>query len=142
MELAIKSTGRFQQFNELYDQLAGRYAQLQSRYEAQTQEMIEYKTKANFWEAQFQRVKTREEQLLLENEELKAKLRKREQQLFGKSSEKNIKTQDKNPNLEQKKPKKNRGQQLGSQGHGRRDYSHLPTLEETIRLSERYSCCS
>jgi len=142
MELALKSTGRFQQFNELYDQLAGRYSQLQLRYEAQTQEMIEYKTKANFWEAQFQRAKTREEQLLLENEKLKAKLRKREQQLFGKSSEKNGKTQDNNPNSQQEKSKKNRGQQPGSQGHGRRDYSHLPTLEETIRLSEKHSCCS
>lgn len=106
MELALRTTGRFQQFNELYEQLAGRYSQLQLRYEAQTQEMIEYKTKANFWEAQFQSAKTREEQLILENEELKAKLRKREQQLFGKSSEQNSKTQDKNTNSQTKKSKK------------------------------------
>src|SRR5580698_5731725 len=135
MEFANRTTGRTQQFEELY-------AQLQLRYETQTIEMIEYKTKANFWEAQFKQIKTREEELIAENEELKAKLRKREQQLFGKSSEKNVKGLDKNPNSQKEQSKKKRGQQPGSQGHGRRDYSHLPTIEETIGLSEKYSRCS
>ena len=140
MEIAAQSVMRFGQLNDLYDQLAGRHAQLQLRHEAQTIEMIEYKTKANYWEAQFQKVKTREEELALENEELKAKLRKREQQLFGKSSEKNIKTLDTNL-CKKVEPKKNRGQQPGSKGHGRRDYSHLPAIEETIGLKKQYASC-
>jgi transposase len=135
MELANKTTERTQQFGELY-------AQLQSRYEAQAIEMIEYKTKANYWEAQFNQIKTREEELIAENEELKAKLRKREQQLFGKSSEKNVNGLDRSPSSQKGPSKKRRGQQPGSQGHGRRDYSDLPTIEETIVLSEKYSCCS
>jgi transposase len=142
MELAIKSTIRLEQFGFLYSQLAIRQAQLQSRHEAQTLEMVAYKTKANYWETQFRQVKTREEELAFEVEELKAKLRKKEQQIFGKSSEKNSPKQDSSSALKKDKPKKNRGQQPGSVGHGRRDYSHLPALEETIRLSEKEASCS
>jgi transposase len=135
MELATRSLGRSSQFNKLYEELF-------IRYEAQTIEMIEYKSKANFWETQFQRAKTREEELALEVEDLKAKLRKREQQLFGRSSEKNVKKLDDHQNLKASKPKKKRGQQLGSKGHGKRDYSHLPALEEIIKLSEKHSRCT
>src|SRR6185312_9293936 len=97
-------------------------------------EMIGYKTKANYWEAQFRQVKTREEELLSEVEELKAKLRKREQELFGASSEKNKATQDSHPQLKNETPKRNRGQQPGSKGHGRRDYNHLPIEVEELEL--------
>jgi Fic family protein len=68
-----------------------RYAELQSRYDLKNIEMIGHKTKASYWEAQFRQLKTREEELISEVDELKAKLRKREQELFGKSSEKNNK---------------------------------------------------
>ena len=50
--------------------------------------MIEFKTRATYWEEQFNRLKMREDDLRAENEELKAQLKKREQQLFGKKSEK------------------------------------------------------
>src|ERR1700722_12000825 len=80
-----------------------RYAELQSKYDLNNIEMIGYKTKANYWEAQFRQLKTREEELASEIDELKAKLRKREQELFGKSSEKNNKTPDSNPQSEKEK---------------------------------------
>ena len=51
-----------------------RYAELQTSYEHKNIEMIGYKTKANYWEAQFRQIKTREEELVSEVEELKAKL--------------------------------------------------------------------
>src|SRR5438045_2766891 len=129
MELAAQTTSRSSQLNDLYGQLASRHAQLQLDHEARTIEMIESKTKANYWEAQFQIAKTREEKLALENEELKAKLHKREQQLFGRSSEKNIHALETNRSKETE-PKKSRGQQPGGKGHGRRDYSHLAAVEE------------
>jgi transposase len=144
MESAFKNAACNDQETGLHESCSNRYAELQSKYEFKNIEMIEYKSKANYWEAQFRQVKTREDQLIAENEELKAKLRKREQQLFGKSSEKNHKTQDTNPQLEQKKSKRNRGQQPGSKGHGRRDYSHLPIVEEEVGLAEesrRCPCC-
>lgn len=125
----------------LHAQLADLYSDLQSRHKAQKIEMIEYKSKANYWETQFQRVKKREIELADEVEELKAKLRKREQQLFGRKSEKNTASQEQTPNATTQilTPKKKRGQQPGSKGHGRRDYSGLPTTEETVSLEP--ACC-
>jgi transposase len=104
--------------------------------------MIDYKHKANYWETQFQQIKKREIEMNNEIEELKTKLRKREQQLFGRKSEKNTATLEKNPNTKRAETsKKKRGQQPGSQGHGRRDYNHVPTTIEEVSLSEEDSCC-
>jgi transposase len=38
-------------------------------------------------------------------------------------------------------PKRGRGQQRGSRGHGRRDYSHLPTREEIHDVPESERVC-
>ena len=94
MEFASENATLHQRKTELHENCLHRYAELQSRYDFKNIEMIEYKTKANYWESQFHQLKTREEKLIAENAELKAKLRKREQELFGKSSEKNNKTPD------------------------------------------------
>lgn len=125
----------------LYTRLSQLYADLQSRHSAQKQEMIEYKSKANYWETQFQKLKSREIELLSEVDELKAKLRKRERELFGRKSEKPTAVSEKNPSASQVEPKKKRGQQFGSSGHGRRNYSHLPTTEEIVSLAEDHARC-
>lgn len=142
MELLLKNTALNSDECDFHKICSHRYAELQSRYDLKNIEMIGHKTKSNYWEAQFRQLKTREEELVSEIDELKAKLRKREQELFGKSSEKNSKTPDTNPQSEKEKSKKNRGQQPGSQGHGRRDYSHLPIVEEEVGLTEESCCCS
>jgi len=145
MENLAKNTVFTEQGTDVHEICAQRYAELQTSYEHKNLEMIGYKTKANYWEAQFRQLKTREEQLISENEELKSKLRKREQELFGTSSEKNKSTQDTIPQSKSEIPKKNRGQQPGSKGHGRRDYDHLPVLEveelELVNESARCPCC-
>lgn len=111
-------------------QLTLLFSDLKLRHEAQKHEMIEYKSKANYWEAQFHQIKKRETELTNEIEELKAALKKREQQLFGRKSEKN-RTRAESACKEEESVKKGkmRGQQVGSKGHGRRDYSHLPTTK-------------
>lgn len=141
MEFVAKHTVFNKHESDPHENGCNRYANLESKYNFLKIEMIGYKTKANYWEAQFRQLKTREEKLTSEVEELKAKLRKREQELFGKSSEKNNKTQDSNPHSEKEKSKKNRGQQPGSKGHGRRDYDHLPIVEEEVGLVEESCCC-
>lgn len=141
MELAQKNGTLIKLESAVHANCLHRYAELKSKYHLKNVEMIEYKTKANYWESQFRQLKKREETLIAENESLKAKLRKREQELFGKSSEKNNKTQDSNPQPEKERSKKNRGQQPGSDGHGRRDYSHLPMIEEEVGLAEESCCC-
>jgi len=118
-------------------------------YTQQTEELtsyqlqaVDYKQQAHYWKEQFSRSKERESELKSEITELKAKPRKREQQLFGKKTEKTVsKSEIQAINTKQSKPKKSRGQQPGSQGHGRRDYSHLPEAEETRSLSQNDSHC-
>lgn len=126
---------------DIHMKCLNRYAELESKYDLKKTETIEYKTKANYWEEQFHRLKSREEKLAVEIEELKAKLRKREQELFGKSAEKGGARQESTSQPKEEPPKKNRGQQPGSQGHGRRDYSHLPVELEELELTEESSRC-
>lgn len=142
MEFPSQHSARHDQMTVLHDDLPVLYAVLQTQYQALQLEMLDYKTKAHYWQAQFSQFKSREDLLKTEVEELKAKLRKREQQLFGKKSEQGKKHADTLPsvasNLENKKKK---GQQKGSSGHGKRDYSHLPTIEETVELFEKDALC-
>lgn len=145
MDIAIHPTYSSSKLHvpvSIHAHLTQLYTELQSRHEAQRVEMIEYKSKANYWETQFHQAKRRETELVNENEELKAKLRKREQQLFGRKTEKNTASSEQistAPGVGE--IKKNRGQQIGSVGHGRRDYSHLLTTEEIVSLSEEDTHC-
>src|SRR5271154_7157928 len=116
MEFSTEHIERQQQFNVLQKELAVRYTHLQRQYQQLQVEMIGYKTKA--------------------------KLKKREQQLFGKKTEKSTHKQDQiNPCETVSIAPKRWGQQPGSQGHGKREYSHLPAVEETISLLEEDAIC-
>src|SRR3990167_8510672 len=142
MEFSAGHTERHGQFNGLKEDVAVLYDQLQMQYEALRREMLDYKTRASYWEAQFNQFKSREDTLKAEIEELKAKLRKREQQLFGKKSEQSTSKQSEQSQTQlPATPKKKKGQQAGSKGHGKRDYSHLPTVEETVDLFESDAVC-
>lgn len=142
MEFSAEHTERHGQFNGLKEDVAVLYDQLQMQYEALRREMLDYKTRASYWEAQFNQFKSREDALKVEIEELKAKLRKREQQLFGKKSEQSTSKQSEQSQTQPPaNSKKKKGQQAGSKGHGKRDYSHLPTVEETVDLFESDAVC-
>lgn len=92
-----------------------------------------------YWRAMHQNAVEREIKLKEKNAELKAKLRLRERQLFGRKSEKGSKDSESgNP----KRSNNPRGQQPGSKGHGRRDYSHLPADKEYHDLPEDKCFCT
>ena len=63
-----------------------------------------------FYKAQHAKAKNRIEELEKENKELKAKLRMRERQLFGKQTEKSTKNDNTGGSDKEEKPKRNRGQ--------------------------------
>ncbi len=94
-----------------------------------------------FWKAQHAKAKKRIEELEKENKELKAKLRMREQQLFGKKTEKSTKNDKKGGSDKKKKPKRNRGQQRDEPGHGRRKHKELEVVEQTIEIPEEERHC-
>jgi len=105
-------------------------------------ENIKLRQQANYWKAQFQRAKAREAQKDEQIQQLQAEIKKLKQDLFGRKSEKTSaseKADDSttNPAQPDKKP---RGQREGGKGHGRRDYSHLPAVEEPheIPQDDRY----
>jgi transposase len=97
--------------------------------------------RAAYWEAMHKKAKQRIAELERQNAELEAKLRLREQQLFGRKSETGAAPSDAltaaNPT-----PKKPRGQQRGKPGPQRRDYAHLPEVEEVLELPPDQRCCS
>jgi transposase len=93
-----------------------------------------------YWRKMHQKAVERETELKQQIAELKAKLRLRERQLFGRKSEKGHNKQD-SAKSEADGDKKRRGQQPGTKGHGRRDYSHLPAIEEDHDIPKSQQGC-
>lgn len=102
-------------------------------------EVAKLRSESGYWRAMHQKAVEREARLKEENAELQAKLRLRERQLFGRKSEKG--GREDSPQPKEEGDKKPRGQQHGSNGHGRRDYSHLPAREEVHELPESEDRC-
>lgn len=119
------------------------YEALERSYESQSFALIEYKQRANYWRKQFSSSKekhAREESLLKDEIALlKAKLLKREQQLFGRKSEKKTSTSESSSSDQGKK--RPRGQVSGKPSPDRRDYSELPIVEEKHDLAGSDCCC-
>jgi transposase len=103
------------------------------------QTYIELKWEANYWRAQHAQLLEREAALKAEVETLQATIRDLNQRLYGAKSEKDSGADA----AGQSKPgnPRNRGQQPGSQGHGRSDRSALPVVAEVHDLSEAAKHC-
>jgi transposase len=98
---------------------------------------------AGYWKAMHARALEREAQLKAENEQLKALLRLREQQLFGRKTETSAATAPSTPDVSRAgtSPRRPRGQQRGRPGPRRRDHSHLPAVpEDHVLPSDQCRC--
>jgi transposase len=93
---------------------------------------------AAYWQAMHQRAVQREKLLHDENEQLHARIRLLEQQLFGRKADSTTTAEDSPRPDRTSRP---RGQQRGKPGPRRRDYSHLPTLEQVVELPAEQQCC-
>jgi transposase len=103
------------------------------------QAYIEIKWEANYWRAQHARLVEREATLQAEVAALQATIRDLNQRLYGTTSEKSS-SADGTTSPKTGSPK-HRGQQPGSQGHGRRDRSALPVVTEVYDVSEEAKRC-
>ena len=141
MESAETYNNRFDQLSGVYRHLLSLHNNFDQIYQKQKIELIEYKNQAHYWAAQFQQLKTRENDLQNEVDDLKAQLRKREKQLFGRKSEKESRKQD--PKTGEVIEKKKRGQQPNNPSPDRREYANLSEIEETVelRVEDRYCPC-
>jgi transposase len=101
-------------------------------------EQFEPYRQAAYWKRMHELAVAREAELRAENESLRARLRLREQQLFGTSSESHPASSE-----AQAKPQtqRARGRQPGKPGPTRRDHSHLPAVEEAIDLPDDRRRC-
>src|SRR5215470_3956057 len=103
------------------------------------QAYIALKWEANYWRAQHARLVEREAAVKKEVDTLQATIRDLTQRLYGTKSEK-ASGADGTASPKVGSPR-HRGQQLGSQGHGRRDRSALPVVVEVREVSEEAKYC-
>ena len=101
---------------------------------------LKERAESAYWQSMHKRATEREQKLKVEIEELTAKLRLRERQLFAAKTEKN--TNSNHIGLSKSDDnKRKRGQQTGKPGHGRRIHRDIPVLEDFCKLSDKERCC-
>jgi transposase len=121
-------------------------ARLREENAQRRRENTELKQEAGYWRAMHARATEREAKLAKELEAARGEIRKLQARLFAQKSERS-KSRDRSNHLPDPKdpetsgPPRSRGQQPGCRGPGRRDYSHLPAVEEFVELSEEQQCC-
>jgi transposase len=97
---------------------------------------------AGYWKAMHDRAVQREALLKQEVEQLRAQLRLREQQLFGRKAEAGTTAALAPPATSTAAPpRRRRGQQPGRPGPRRRDHSHLPAVREEHELPAEQCRC-
>ena len=104
-------------------------------------EINSLRSDVGYWKNCHQRALDREKVLKQRCEELEAKIKLRERQLFGRRSEKGSKDSEQSDSIVPEKAKRKRGQQLGAKGHGRRRHENLPVVEEFTELAKDQQCC-
>lgn len=106
-------------------------------------ELAELRSERAYWQAMHrkavERAEVREGELLERIAELEAKVKLREQQLFGRKSEQ---TGASEAELGGSDKKRSRGQQPGTRGHGRRRHDHLPKVVQDSELPPDQRQCS
>lgn len=93
----------------------------------------------NFYKSLLERATAREQLLKQEIQQLNARIRYLEKRFYGRKSEKKTskpKSSSSTASSTDGEPKRSRGHQPGSPGHGRRDYSHLPVIKDVFKLDE------
>jgi transposase len=101
---------------------------------------IELKSQCNFYKTQHERALVREAELKLQLAREQAKVRDLNQRLYGRKSEQTRHSETR-PTEPSAAPARPRGQQPGSQGHGRTPRPHLPVKEEIHDLAEHEKYC-
>jgi transposase len=126
-------------------QLRQEVADLRTEVGQLRRENLELRQQAGYWRSQHAAAKQRIAELEQEVSQLRGENRKLQDQLFGRKSEKasshdrsNFLTGEEEPTSTE--PPK-RGQRKDRPGPKRRDYSHLPIVEDLRELPEHQRCC-
>jgi transposase len=131
--------------SELVRQLCREVLDLRQEVNELRRENAELRQQSGYWKGMHARAVQRAERLEAEVEQLRGENRKLQDQLFGRRSEA-ASPQDRSNRLEGEddpapaEPSK-RGQRTGRPGPTRRDYSHLPVVEELRELPTPQNAC-
>jgi transposase len=106
------------------------------------QEHIELIHQINYWQAQHAQAKNRIAQLEQEKRYQDGKIKDLQNRLFGKRSEKNNSSGPAEKDKPEDPPKRPRGQQSNSTGHGRTKRPDLPIIDGTLDLAEDEKKCA
>src|SRR3954464_3940859 len=126
------------ELSELVRHLCREVVELRQEVADLRRENAGLRQQVGYWKAQHARAVHRAEQLEAEVEQLRGEGRKLRDQLFGRKSE-TASVQDRSNHLEGEldpalSPPPKRGQRKDRPGPTRRDYSHLPVVEELREL--------
>ena len=130
---------------ELVRQLCREVADLRQEVADLRRENLELRQQVGYWKTMHARAVHRAEHLEAEVEQLRGENRKLQDQLFGRKSE-SATSRDRSNRLEGEEdqasstPRK-RGQRKDRPGPQRRDYSHLPVVEDLRELPEEQRTC-
>jgi hypothetical protein len=102
-------------------------------------QLFDLRCQVNYWRAQHQRAVQREAALAEQVQHLQGELRELKRRSYGRRSETSATTNPQRP-AQRQGLRRQRGQQRGSQGHGRRHHDHLPTTHEDCTLPDQ-KCC-
>ena len=103
-------------------------------------ELIELRQQAHYWRALHARALERLVEADDTIQHLRAEIRDWQQRVYGRKSETSS-AKSEGQGLPSSTPKRCRGQQRGSKGHGRRCHDHLPTTDENCTLPKEEQCC-
>jgi len=125
------------ELSALVEKLLGEVAKLRD-------EVATLRQQAGYWKGMFEQAKRKNEKLEKEIDSLRAENRQLKDRLFAAKSEKKPST-DRSNDLDDPKavntPRRRRGHQPGTPGPGRRDHSHLPVIEEEVKLPSDETAC-
>src|SRR5258707_11910056 len=122
------------ELSQLVRQLCREVGELRQEVADLRRENAELRQQAGYWKAQHARAVHRAERLEAEVEQLRGENRKLQDQLFGRKSE-TASAQDRSLRLEGEEDQApsappQRGQRKDRPGPARRDYSHLPVIDD------------
>jgi transposase len=124
-------------------QLRQEVAELRTEVAQLRRENLELRHQAGYWRGQHAAAKQRIAELEQEVAQLRGENRKLQDQLFGRKSESSATTDRSNQldDPDDTSEPQPRGQRRGHPGPKRRDYRHLPVLEEIRELPESERVC-
>jgi transposase len=106
-------------------------------------ENLELRQEVGYWKSVHAQARRRIEELQQQVEQLRGENQKLKAQLFGRQSEKQASADRANqlPGEQEPSALRRRGQQPEHPGPKRRDYTHLPTVDELVELSPCHQTC-